>query len=185
MEVCKVAVACVMLALCSSVQVKGQAAGCAPCDPDACAPAPSLCAAGLVTDACGCCMLCGKTEGQRCDHPDLPAPPAGEEAGKCGEHLECRLRDDVLPGATPEAVCQCRLEGVVCGSDGTSYDNACHLLEQAIVSQMKITVKSMGPCQSGQSWSYFKARYLFSFLFILNIYSICILAVSQFPASHP
>jgi len=125
--------------------VRAQSNDCTSCNPDACLPEPVNCPAGLVTDGCGCCNVCGKTEGQRCDHPDLPASVTGN-AGKCGQHLECRLRDDV--GVPVEAVCRCRFVGVVCGSDGVTYDSGCNLMEKAIEKQIKINVQSMGPCQS-------------------------------------
>ena len=128
--------------------VRGQSDDeCGLCDPSSCPVPPSNCLAGLVSDSCDCCKVCGKTEGQLCDHPDLPT---SVKAGKCGDHLECRLRDDLDKKASPQATCSCRLAGVVCGSNGVTYESTCRLLEKAIELHQKITVQTLGPCYSGK-----------------------------------
>nr|API81349.1 venom toxin [Hemiscorpius lepturus] len=55
-----------------------------PCwrDRSICRPAPTDCKLGLTKDACGCCDICFKIEGEKCGGP-------WGTSGRCGEGLEC------------------------------------------------------------------------------------------------
>lgn len=105
------------------------------------------CSAGTVPDRCGCCKVCAKGLNELCQHPRIP-PQNGQDWGQCGDNLKCELRDDLEEGDAPEALCQCRIEGVLCGSDGVTYENLCELSEAAITMGKRITVKSRKPCPS-------------------------------------
>uniref|UniRef100_A0A224XGG1 Putative venom gland protein n=1 Tax=Megacormus gertschi TaxID=1843536 RepID=A0A224XGG1_9SCOR len=47
-----------------------------------CRPRPASCPLGYTTDACGCCPVCYKVEGERCGGP-------WGVYGRCGEGLRC------------------------------------------------------------------------------------------------
>ena len=49
-----------------------------------------------------------------------------------------------------EAMCYCKDEEAVCGSDGKSYDNVCQLKLSASVAGKSVTVEKQGPCHSGE-----------------------------------
>jgi len=120
---------------------------CGPCDRTECTQlAPHECGAGSTLDECGCCTVCAKTEFELCDHPNALAVD-GTHHGQCGENLECVLRVDLDPADPAEAQCQCKDQEPLCGSDGQTYNNLCHLAAAGIVSMKKITVESKGPCK--------------------------------------
>ncbi|EEC03970.1 Kazal-type serine protease inhibitor domain containing protein [Ixodes scapularis] len=117
---------------------------CGPCDPDACRT-PDSCLAGLVKDACGCCMVCGQREGHRCYHRSV----AGSwEHGPCGEDLDCRPRADLAPGDPAEALCVCNKAWPMCGSDGVTYDSVCQLTEARYSRRDGLEAASRGPCMA-------------------------------------
>jgi hypothetical protein len=116
-------------------------ADCGACDRNVC-PVPKDCIALTVKDRCGCCDVCAKAEYERCDHPQVPPSSVGEFAGKCGENLECRIRDDLEDGDSPQAACYCSTEDSLCGSDGLTYTNICQL------GAAGVTVNNKGPCKS-------------------------------------
>ncbi|KAM7284838.1 Kazal-type serine protease inhibitor domain containing protein [Ixodes scapularis] len=119
---------------------------CGPCDPDACRT-PDSCLAGLVKDACGCCMVCGQREGHRCYHRSV----AGSwEHGPCGEDLDCRPRADLAPGDPAEALCVCNKAWPMCGSDGVTYDSVCQLTEARYSRRDGLEAASRGPCMAGE-----------------------------------
>jgi len=120
---------------------------CRSCNPDECQK-PVGCLAGVVKDGCGCCDVCGKIEFELCEHPGVPNAQAYR--GRCGDNLECRLRSDLNEGESPEAICYCRIEGALCGSDNTTYDNLCQLMAAAIVAgnEKKMTISHNGPCNA-------------------------------------
>lgn len=70
---------------------------CGPCSKDECPEEPTHCRAGLVLDRCGCCLVCGRLEGERCDNRSLPLDPSpgGEFYGRCGDHMACLLRSEL------------------------------------------------------------------------------------------
>lgn len=118
---------------------------CGECDPSAC-PKAVDCVAGTVLDRCDCCEVCAKSEFELCDHHSVQSPN-GFSYGKCGENLQCRLRDDLDSGVT-EAICYCSVEGTLCGSDEVTYDNICQLMAGGVRKREKVTVSSKGPCKS-------------------------------------
>uniref|UniRef100_A0A646QEN9 Insulin-like growth factor-binding protein-related protein n=1 Tax=Hemiscolopendra marginata TaxID=943146 RepID=A0A646QEN9_9MYRI len=119
---------------------------CGECDLENCPP-PNDCLAGMVKDSCGCCYVCGRREGERCDHPKVK-PLHSVIYGSCGEHLECRLREDLKPEDPLEAICFCKADDVVCGTDGKTYLNTCQLMEEAYRKRNGLKTKSRGPCRS-------------------------------------
>lgn len=110
---------------------------CGPCDPKRCNN-PRDCVAGVVKDKCGCCWQCGMKEGQLCNSNDL----------KCGDDLECLLRNDTPDDVPQQAVCQCKYTEILCGENGKTYKNLCHLMEEAYASRQKIKIARRGACKS-------------------------------------
>lgn len=66
---------------------------CATCRKEECPPA-SDCRAGLVLDRCGCCNICGRIEGEKCDNYTLPLEYK-DRYGFCGDNMACLLRYDM------------------------------------------------------------------------------------------
>ncbi|CAN7997720.1 unnamed protein product [Ixodes hexagonus] len=133
--------------LCVLLASLGAQAGpdqCGPCDLSACRT-PDSCLAGLVRDACGCCMVCGQREGHRCFHRSVAG---SREHGPCGEDLECRPRADLAPGDPAEALCVCSRPGPMCGSDGVTYDSVCQLTEARYKRRDGLEAASVGPCMA-------------------------------------
>lgn len=117
---------------------------CGECNPDECVR-PSGCTAGQVKDRCGCCDVCGKGQYELCYHDDVPVKD-GVFLGRCGDNLECRIRNDLDEGEEPEAICYCRIQGTLCGSDNKTYENLCALMAQGVSNGGNIIIKSQGPC---------------------------------------
>ncbi|XP_029019997.1 kazal-type serine protease inhibitor domain-containing protein 1-like [Betta splendens] len=116
--------------------------GCGMCEPDLC-PETRGCRAGLVPDACGCCMECGNVEGQACD-------PGNRSVyyGLCGTGLRCQADPRPAGGGEDEEeeeVCVCDEQEAVCGSDGTTYMNMCQFREAAF-SKAQLRTRGRGPC---------------------------------------
>lgn len=116
---------------------------CDECEKSSCEP-PTSCLAGMVKDSCDCCYLCGRLEGQLCDHSDLSSDT---EFGKCGENLECRIRTDLDPEDSPEATCFCTRTYPLCGSDGVTYENVCQLTEARYRRRDGLRAVSREPCR--------------------------------------
>jgi hypothetical protein len=51
-------------------------------------------------------------------------------------------------GEGPEAICYCRIEGTLCGSDNSTYDNLCQLMAAAVGKGTKMTINHKGPCNA-------------------------------------
>ncbi len=66
---------------------------CGICRKEECPPA-SDCRAGLVLDRCGCCNVCGRIEGEKCDNYTLPLQYK-DRYGFCGDNMACLLRNDM------------------------------------------------------------------------------------------
>lgn len=121
---------------------------CPPCDPAQCdLESIAKCGAGTVKDRCMCCDVCAKTEYEMCDHPDAKNPK-GISYGKCGENLECRLREDLSDEEAPEALCYCLDDTTVCGSNGQTYNNLCGLKAASAYTGQEIRIEFNGPCQN-------------------------------------
>lgn len=118
---------------------------CGTCDPDSCEP-PEGCLAGVVKDTCDCCYVCGRKEGERCDHEDLNL----DGLGVCGDNLECRVRNDLDWNDPPEAVCFCINQKPLCGSDGITYENECQLTEARYRRRDGLRAVSAEPCVKGK-----------------------------------
>lgn len=67
--------------------------GCGKCDPGSCQKV-GKCPVGTVMDFCGCCPVCGLSEGEKCDNSSLRLP-YNNKYGFCGDNLECQLRPDL------------------------------------------------------------------------------------------
>ncbi|GAB6022856.1 hypothetical protein CHUAL_006954 [Chamberlinius hualienensis] len=119
---------------------------CEECESESC-PRPVGCRAGMIFDKCGCCRVCGRIEGEKCDNETLPLPYK-HMYGYCGEGLECRLRDDLEPTDLPEAICVCVKQEILCGTDGKTYDNMCKLMEEAYRLRNGLKAASRGPCKA-------------------------------------
>lgn len=126
---------------------------CGVCEELRCPPAPPNCPAGWVLDRCGCCEQCGNAEGQLCD-------PDGSQYfyGRCGEGLRCQRMeqrgDGGHGGHDPEPKCVCLSRSPMCGSDGRTYHNLCHLRETANRVDTSLRLAGRGPCYSGNAFMF-------------------------------
>jgi len=127
-----------VLAVMAAVMAAAMAATrCPVCDVDACPKlTPGNCLAGTTKDHCGCCDVCAKLEGQPCNI---------DRNDECGDGLSCR--DETKNGA----ICQCRFQEIVCGSDNKTYSNLCQLMAAGVRNHQTNTlqVKASGPCEPG------------------------------------
>lgn len=99
----------------------------------------SACLAGVDKDPeCGCCDVCARFEGEKCDlHAHRP------QHGSCGDGLTCK---SVRGGA----ICQCLWEEIICGTDNKTYTNLCQLMSSSVrEGTTDLQVKSLGPCDPG------------------------------------
>ncbi|OQV22939.1 putative Insulin-like growth factor-binding protein-related protein 1 [Hypsibius exemplaris] len=122
---------------------------CPTCVKEDCPPEPSKCLAGTVKDSCGCCLVCGNLEGDRCDRETGSGADLLEQKfGPCGDNLQCRGRAD-LPET--DSVCVCTHQKMICGSNKETYENLCQLMEDANETNEKIIIEREGPCK-GDPW---------------------------------
>ncbi|CAF1104337.1 unnamed protein product [Rotaria sp. Silwood1] len=129
--------------------VTGQVRTCEPCDTSKCPlTSDKECLAGLTLDKCGCCQVCAQRESELCNHPDVPSSKQYEA---CGENLQCKVRMDNR-GGPREARCECNDQTEMCGSDGKTYRNYCHLMESSKLAKVEqkpiIKVFKRKPCDS-------------------------------------
>nr|XP_005555266.1 PREDICTED: insulin-like growth factor-binding protein 7 [Macaca fascicularis] len=130
---------------------------CGPCEPAACPPLPPLgCLLGETRDACGCCPMCARGEGEPCGG-------GGAGRGYCAPGMECvksRKRRKGKAGAAAggpgvSGVCVCKSRYPVCGSDGTTYPSGCQLRAASQRAESRgekaITQVSKGTCEQGPS----------------------------------
>jgi hypothetical protein len=82
---------------------------------------------------------------EMCDHPEVVSD---RKYGKCGDNLECRVRKDLDLSQGLEAICYCRIEGTLCGSNNVTYDNMCQLNAAIIINDAMISVARQGPCNA-------------------------------------
>jgi hypothetical protein len=129
--------------------VTAQNKPCEPCDPSKCPmTSDKECLSGLTLDKCGCCQVCAQRESELCNHPDVPSSKQYEG---CGENLQCKIRMDNR-GTPREARCECNDQVEICGSDGKTYRNYCHLMESSKLAKIEqkpvIKVFKRKPCDS-------------------------------------
>ncbi|XP_039996222.1 serine protease HTRA3 [Xiphias gladius] len=147
--------AAVFFYLKASTRAEPKATCPARCDVSNCL-SPS-CPSGYVPDRCNCCLVCAQGEGEPCGRKDdLP----------CGDGLECKSPENKR---LSKGFCQCKFSQEVCGSDGKTYDNVCHLkassrkaLQQGLsgISQIQ-----KGPCETDIGPSHAASpRYKFNFI---------------------
>lgn len=128
---------------------------CGPCEPAACPPLPPRgCQLGETRDACGCCPVCARGEGEPCGG-------SGAGRGHCAPGMECvksRKRRKGKAGAAaggPEVsgVCVCKSRYPVCGSNGITYSSGCQLRAASLKAESRgekaITQVSKGTCEQG------------------------------------
>jgi hypothetical protein len=137
----------VLVVICSTVTA--QTKPCERCDPSKCPmTSDKECLAGLTLDRCGCCQICAQRESELCNHPDVPSSSQYEA---CGENLKCTLRKDNR-GLPREARCECNDQVELCGTDGKTYRNYCHLMESSKLAKIEqkpvIKVFKRKPCDS-------------------------------------
>ncbi|XP_060887264.1 serine protease HTRA3 [Labrus mixtus] len=125
------------------------------CDVSTC-PSPS-CPSGYVPDRCNCCVVCARAEGEPCGRKEeLP----------CGDGLECKHPAGKRIG---KGFCQCRYSSQVCGSDGITYRNVCHLKATSRKNQQQglhgVSQSHKGPCESSTGPPHSSSpRYKFNFI---------------------
>lgn len=130
---------------------------CGPCEPASCPPLPPRgCRLGETRDACGCCPMCARGEGEPCGG-------GGVGRGYCAPGMECvksRKRRRGKAGAAAggpavSGVCMCKNRYPVCGSDGSTYPSACQLRAASLRAESRgekaITQVSKGTCEQGPS----------------------------------
>lgn len=115
---------------------------CEPCKLEECT-SPVGCYVGVVTDECGCCQVCARSEGELCDMDQ-----SVYKYGQCGEGLNC-----LIPSGETESICECQVSEMVCGSDDRTHPTVCSLNEEA---QRRgepdkynppLTIEYWGPCK--------------------------------------
>lgn len=129
---------------------------CGPCEPAACPPLPPRgCPLGETRDACGCCPVCARGEGEPCGG-------GGAGRGHCAPGMECvksRKRRKGKAGAAAggpgvSGVCVCKSRYPVCGSDGITYPSGCQLRSASLRAESRgekaITQVSKGTCEQGE-----------------------------------
>lgn len=141
MRACIVAAVCVMLvAVVSAKTVVSEECK------ETCKTCPvlerSACLAGVDKDPeCGCCDMCSKFEGEKCD---LKGDKF--EHGKCGDGLECKSHSH----PKSPSICQCRFKDFICGNNNKTYINLCQMMASIVRDSLKnISVKALGPCSPG------------------------------------
>uniref|UniRef100_A0A9L0T2V5 Insulin like growth factor binding protein 7 n=1 Tax=Equus caballus TaxID=9796 RepID=A0A9L0T2V5_HORSE len=130
---------------------------CGPCEPAACPPLPPRgCPLGETRDACGCCPVCARGEGEPCGG-------GGAGRGHCAPGMECvksRKRRKGKAGAAAggpgvSGVCVCKSRYPVCGSDGITYPSGCQLRAASLRAESRgekaVTQVSKGTCEQGPS----------------------------------
>lgn len=128
---------------------------CGPCEPTSCPPLPPRgCPLGETRDACGCCPMCARGEGEPCGG-------GGAGRGYCAPGMECvksRKRRKGKAGAAAggpgvSGVCMCKNRYPVCGSDGNTYPTGCQLRAASLRAENRgekaITQVSKGTCEQG------------------------------------
>jgi len=113
---------------------------CGPCDLSTCTSVDH-CVAGVVLDACSCCQVCARSEGELCDKR------RNGDLGVCGDNLQCLEEEE-----TGENLCTCTESKMVCGSDGRSYATPCELNEESVrrsadVQLPTLNMEYWGPCK--------------------------------------
>ncbi|XP_049645908.1 insulin-like growth factor-binding protein 7 [Suncus etruscus] len=154
-----VAAAGLLLLLLLPLSSSSSSDACGPCEPASCPPLPPRgCPLGETRDACGCCPVCARGEGEPCGG-------GGPGRAHCAQGMECvksRKRRKGKAGAAAAAggavvsgVCVCKSRYPVCGSDGVTYPSGCQLRAASLRAESRgdraITQVSKGTCEQGPS----------------------------------
>lgn len=152
-----VAAAGLLLLLLLPLSSSSSSDACGPCEPASCPPLPPRgCPLGETRDACGCCPVCARGEGEPCGG-------GGPGRAHCAQGMECvksRKRRKGKAGAAAAAggavvsgVCVCKSRYPVCGSDGITYPSGCQLRAASLRAESRgdraITQLSKGTCEQG------------------------------------
>ncbi|KAI7693092.1 hypothetical protein SSS_07419 [Sarcoptes scabiei] len=126
---------------------------CDVCDLNNCPVPTTECLAGLVKDHCDCCFQCARREGERCfdERFKEKLPDDYERYPKCGDDLQCEIRTDLEENDRPEAICYCRYNDPICGSDGISYENQCQFTEARYRNRKLFEIDNR-PCKSTKDY---------------------------------
>lgn len=162
----------VVLTLLVKQSTCGSEPSCPPCAERSC-ERPKNCQGGVVKDACDCCQVCAKVEGELCGgkwmiegqcdgklrcvprdrHHRIPWPNIGHceptacVRKKCGFRQECALNRRGQPHCVCPRNCRNRPVIPVCGyANGKQYNNDCELYRQECKSLREIGLMH-GPCK--------------------------------------
>ena len=72
-----------------------------------------------------------------------------------------------------EAICFCKNEGAVCGTDGRTYASVCKMRQEAKLRDEDVGVKEWGPCETRNYLNLFDIFLLFLVIYMYrNVFSL-------------